>query len=265
MHFLGLETNMKKILAALFVTVGGLHGAIAYAVPVNLVQNGNFEDVTNGTGKFANTGNITSAGTTVADGWTSSGYNFIYTPGTADGKSKARGSAIPLWGSENGGLNTITVSQGGGNFFAGDGVYQAGPLQQVINNLVAGQSYILSFDYAGAQQQGFTGLTTEGWAVSLGKVTATNKVQDTAMLNDVSHGFTGWTSDTMTFIATSSSEVLSFMALGTPNGEPPVSLLDNVSLVAGAAVPEPGTLWAMLIGGLALLGVAKRRRNARQA
>nr|WP_229262497.1 PEPxxWA-CTERM sorting domain-containing protein [Duganella radicis] len=52
---------------------------------------------------------------------------------------------------------------------------------------------------------------------------------------------------------------MSFLAVGTPAGVPPFSLLDGVSLTA--AVPEPET-WAMLGLGLGLIGFTARRRKA---
>ena len=58
------------------------------------------------------------------------------------------------------------------------------------------------------------------------------------------------------------SELLEFVSLGAPSGQPPVALLDGVSLtgLTGAA-PEPGT-WAMMGLGFAGLGlVAYRRRR----
>ena len=137
---------------------------------------------------------------------------------------------------------------------ASDGVYQAGPLKQTINGLVIGQNYQVSFDWAGAQQYNFSGNTTEGWTVSLG-----SQSFDTVMLSNVSHGFTGWKAQTFTFTANAASEVLSFLAKGTPTGAPPFTLLDNVSLVA---VPEPGTVWEILIGALALASVVILRRRA---
>jgi hypothetical protein len=248
-----MAKKMKKLFSSVAFAIIGLGATAAIAAPTNLVTNGGFETLTHGSGKFANTGTATSAGTTVATGWTSGGYNFVYTPGTADSMNAAtRGEAIPLWGPANGAANGLTTSPTGGNFFAADGVYQAGPLQQTISNLVVGKYYILSFDFAGAQQYAFDGPTTEGWQVSLGGDTRT-----TQMLSDASHGFTGWYSASFSFVATSATEVLSFLALGTPNGQPPISLLDNVTL----NVPEPGTLWALAIGGLALLLIARKRRR----
>lgn len=73
---------------------------------------------------------------------------------------------------------------------------------------------------------------------------------------------TNWTSNRYNFLftpdtATSTSAVLSFPATGTPTGNPPFSLLDNVQL---NAVPEPDSL-AFMFAGLGLPAVSWRRRR----
>jgi hypothetical protein len=83
--------------------------------------------------------------------------------------------------------------------------------------------------------------------------------QETTVLNNVSHGFTGWQSQTFNYVATSSSEVLSFLAVGTPTGTPPFSLLDGVSM-NDVSVPEPTAIVAMFAGTIGL-GVFARRRT----
>ncbi len=66
---------------------------------------------------------------------------------------------------------------------------------------------------------------------------------------------------TFNFTADNTSDVLSFLAVGTPNGEPPFSLLDGVSV---QAAPEPGTLLLMLGGlGLVGLGVVRSKRRSK--
>ena len=120
-----------------------------------------------------------------------------------------------------------------------------------------GQKYTVGFDWAGAQQSGYTGPQTEQWAVSLG-----NQTQTTAVYNNPSHGFSGWMHESFTFTATSGSEALSFLAIGTPTGVPPFSLLDGVTMVA--AVPEPET-WALMLCGMGLIGAVQRRRRNRAA
>ena len=136
---------------------------------------------------------------------------------------------------------------------AADGAFQNGAISQTINGLTAGNSYTVSFWWAGAQQSGFTGATTEQWQVSLGSQT-----QSTAIVHNASHGFTGWQSQSFTYTATSGSELLSFLAVGTPNGVPPFVLLDGVTL--NATVPEPGTLTLMFGGLMGGLGVVRSRR-----
>jgi hypothetical protein len=54
--------------------------------------------------------------------------------------------------------------------------------------------------------------------------------------------------------------VLSFLASGTPNGAPPISFLDGVSL---EAVPESASL-ALISVGLLGFGAISRRRRAKR-
>jgi hypothetical protein len=70
-------------------------------------------------------------------------------------------------------------------------------------------------------------------------------------------GFSAWAKQTMTFTASSSSELLNFMAVGT--SVPPVALLADVSLQA--AIPEPET-WALMALGFAGLALYSYRRRA---
>jgi hypothetical protein len=218
----------------------------ASAAPVNLVVNGGFETLTNGAGQIDA---ITSA-----TGWTSTGYTFVFAAGTA-ATTGAKGvyGNVKLWGPGTGAANGLSNSPLGGNFLAADGAYQTQAIQQTISGLVVGQKYDLNFYWAGAQQSGYNGLNAEQWIVSLG-----NQTIKTALVQNSSHGFTGWMQETFTYTATSTTEVLSFLANGVPNGVPPFSLLDGVSLKA--QVPEPSTI-ALFIAGLALVGGAARSRR----
>jgi hypothetical protein len=58
----------------------------------------------------------------------------------------------------------------------------------------------------------------------------------------------------MTFVASATSEVLWFFAVGSPSGQPPFALLDGVDVT----VPEPSAV-ALLIPGLLVLWGARRR------
>jgi len=66
--------------------------------------------------------------------------------------------------------------------------------------------------------------------------------------------------ESFSYIATSSTEVLSFLAVGTPSGVPPFALLDGVSLNANT-VPEPESYTLLGIGLLGILSVRRQQRN----
>jgi hypothetical protein len=226
---------MRILRAGLFTVamIGLVHSAQA---GVELVVNGGFTQTSLTTSNSKMT-------TTNVTGWSTTGYNFVFFSASA---ATSPVGTLSLWGG-----NGFIDSPDGGNFIGADGAYQVGAITQTINGLTVGQSYALSFDWGGAQQNGFTGVTTEQWAVSLG-----GQTDYTPVLTDPSHGFTGWTTTTFDFVATNASEVLSFLAIGTPDGEPPFSLLDGVSL---QAVPEPSS-WIFLVGValLATIGFGRR-------
>jgi hypothetical protein len=218
---------------------------IARAGSQNLVTNGSFEVTTNGGGQLGFNTNAT--------GWTTTGYNFLFTPGSADTTGVAgQDGNLQLWGPGNGSNNGLTTSPDGGNFVAADGAFQVGAIDQTINGLTVGDKYAVSFYWAGAQQHGFTSPTTEQWVVGLG-----SDSQSTSVIHNPNHGFTGWYQDTMVFQANSTSEVLSFLAVGTPSGVPPFSLLDGVYMTS---VPEPSSLVLMGVSLLGLGGVYLRQR-----
>jgi PEP-CTERM motif len=231
----------------------------------NLVTNGGFE---------TNTGNGQLGFNTTASGWsvpnpnTGGSYAFVYnTSAGSSGTSADNGGAngqdgnVGLWGPGNGSANGLTVSPTGGAFVALDSNFQVGALSQTINGLTKGDQYSVSFYWAGAQQSGFTGATTDQLTVGFGSA----PTQTTATVSVASQGFSGWIQQTFTFTAESTSDVLSFLASGTPaNSEPPFALLDGVSV---NAVPEPSTA---LIAGLSLLafgafGAVRKNRRAKSA
>jgi len=228
----------------------------APAMATNLVTNGDFEATTlAGSYEFGD-----RYSSNQLTGWTTNGYNFVFASGAADNGTGATGEygSLQLWGPNNGSANGLPASSPtGGNYVGADGAFAVGAIEQVINGLVAGKKYDVSFWWAGAQQQGFDGANTEQWEVSLG-----GEHQSTAIVNNANHGFTGWQKETFTFTATGTSQVLSFLAHGTPDGVPPFSLLDGVSMQA--AVPEPAS-WALMIVGFGATGMTMRRRRSAAA
>ena len=198
----------------------------------SLVANGNFEQLLV-PGVSSEFGALYSS--QQVSNWTTDGYNYVFTPGSAD-TSGAVGQygKLYLWGPNNGSANGLpATSPAGGNFLALDGAYDIGAVSQTINGLTPGQAVTVSFYWAGAQQSGYTGATTEQFKVSLG-----SESQYTPVLDNVSQGFTGWQYESFTFVPTSTSEVLAFLAAGTPGGVPPFSLLDGVSWWPHRSLPR---------------------------
>jgi hypothetical protein len=232
----------------------------------DFVTNGSFE-TNGGIGQF----NGPVAGTsTTATGWTvtgtnaggsgTTGYAFIFdnTTGFTTGSPGEFGNVA---------LYAGTPTDEGNFFYGADAIFHPSVLSQTITGLTPGATYQLTFDWAVGQQQGFTGATTDHFSVTFGSQT-----QDTATVTNPSGGFTGWFAETMEFVASSTAQTLSFIAIGTcvtnPDAcvptapsAPPFALLDSVSLAA--AVPESST-WAMMLLGLAGLGYASFRRGRRQ-
>ena len=230
-------------IAAAFIALS--MGTMAQAAP--LVTNGDFSATTFTSNSQFGTG----YGGQGVTGWQGNGgYNLYFTgPGAAvatSANSQYSGNGERLWAD--------TASPTGGAFVALDGDSNVqGGISQTITGLVKGQSYALTFSWAAGQLQSRTGATTEQLQASLGGQSFT-----TPVVSNPSQGFTGWFTNTFTYTATATSELLSFLSMGTPTGLPPIAALDGVSLTA---VPEPATI-ALL--GLPLLGASLFWRRRQQ-
>jgi len=270
----------------------GLAGRAAAQAPVDIITNGDFNQTTNDQGGEYYMGNGTApVGSTQATGWYSyntggcsntiscnNGYPFLFiaTAGTADGNasSASTGFADPwddnggpgnsstpayraVWGVGNGVMNGFTGYGPGGstdtnNFLIADGGWHRTAISQDLTGLHVGDHYTVTFDWAAGQWYGNNGPTTEQWQVSLG-----SQVGDTKVFSNVTQGFSGWMTDSITFTATSADETLSFLAIGSPEGNPPLLLLDDV---AAYDTPEPAAWSVLLVGGLGLAAAMRRRR-----
>ncbi|HEX4086104.1 MAG TPA: hypothetical protein VHY22_14410 [Chthoniobacteraceae bacterium] len=275
------KTALRTV-ALLFVLMAFAWVRQASAQYTNLVTDGTFGQVSLSSGQ-SSTGLTTLYGQfgtgylTVA-GWSTTGYNFVYAPNTVD-QGTGTGGAFAgqpkeapgqytvngygnqyMWGSHNGGTAAWPATDpAGGDFIAADGTYESGAITQTITGLKVGEAYALKFYWGAAQQQSYTGSTTEWWSVSLG-----GETESTSTFSLASGSFSGWMQDTMYFTATSATETLSFLAGGTPNGQPPFSLLGGVSL---EVVPDFSNwmAFASFGGGCMLLEAGRRRRRQKKS
>ena len=243
--------TLRPFLLSVPILLAAAVGTGARAVPV--IVNGDFEQTTMGTTPAQiNTTNVT--------GWSTSGYNFIFYPGTATttGSQSVSYGALILQGTSLAGTSNgfPSTSPTGGNFVGADGDFSVGAITQTITGLTVGIQYAVSFYWGAAQQKGagYTSATTEQWQVTLG-----NELHSTPIINNPGQGFTGWLSQSLTYTATSTSEVLSFLAAGTPSGAPPFSLLDGVSIMA---VAEPASWMTLVVAVLSIIGVAQLKRRS---
>jgi len=248
----------------------------AKAQAQNLVQNGDFTQ-TNAVG-VQSSGVSSNGGQLLYDinavGWSNTlsgstpGYNFLFTTNSFSNTNGVAGNAgnLNLWSTNYaGGGGTLSSPPTNayfptpGNFIANDGAYLTTAVQQTVTNLIPGQSYVLNFYWAAGQQQRntFSNSITAQWFASLGGTT-----NATSIYTNAPQSVSPWMQSTAVFAATNSTEVLSFLASGTPNGQPPFSLLGGVSLVA---VPEPSQVASsilLLVGVTGFLVYRKRRGTA---
>jgi hypothetical protein len=244
-----------RISLAHAVRVACLSTGLALAAPparagvVNLVTDGTFQatTLTGAGGYLCGTG---SACVQAMTDWTSTCSSSGCTGSSTPSSLLIAGSNGSAWNGGRGLYGTIANAPLGGNAIAidGDTAYST-TLSQVISGLVVGKNYLLSFYQAASQQVGLSGATTEQWAVTFG----TTKTSTT--MNNASQSSVPWSLQTMNFTATAVQQTLTFLAQGTPNGEPPVVLLSDVSLTV---VPEPAT-FALTAAGLLSLALLRKK------
>jgi hypothetical protein len=225
-------------------------GASGGAQAANLVLNGSFE-LTNSAFGAGDKAAFAGLSTNWSGGGGGGALTFLDAPGTAD-----NGNYLSVYGP------FPNHSPDGGNFVEADGDPNfSSAIFQTITGLKVGQTYAVSFFQAAGQQTTFTGATHEQWAVGLGTTLASSESSAQLSHQMTLPGPNGpggpaadvypWESQTLTFTATATSEVLSFLAVGGPSTTnlPPISFLDGVSM---NAVPEPS---AVVLFGVGVLGM----------
>jgi hypothetical protein len=175
-----------------------------------------------------------------------------------------------------------TPPDNGVNWLGADGAFQTSYTYTTVTGLVVGGIYTLTFYMGAGQQNGnFTGTTTSTWQAGLSTGTAgctfpgANSSPGTCLPNtgtttsktptpltlpstptnySGTAGFVGWASEEVFLVASATTEVLWFLAVGTPGQtQPPFALLDGVSMI----LPEPPAYGVLLVGLLALMGVRR--------
>jgi Protein of unknown function (DUF642)/PEP-CTERM motif len=214
----------------------GMMAALATDANANFVVNGTFASPP----EAASFGTF-PAGSTAITGWTV--VNGVNTPS---------GGSVDLLGT------FLTPPPGGGQTVDLDGTAStpggpaAGGLEQTITGLTIGTSYTLSFYYSNNYQ---TGGITPSAMVSIG-----------GLSTDISHdSSTGpsnpnYTFFSSTFIATGSSDLLSFLSLD-PAADQFGIVIGNVQ-INPTVVPEPASIAMLGLGLLAVGGVSRLRRRA---
>uniref|UniRef100_Q01UL1 PEP-CTERM protein-sorting domain-containing protein n=1 Tax=Solibacter usitatus (strain Ellin6076) TaxID=234267 RepID=Q01UL1_SOLUE len=150
-----------------------------------------------------------------------------------------------------------------GNYFLADGGSSfSGALSQSVSGLTVGSLYKLTFWQAAGQENclyddgvncdppGNVNLTQD-WQVTFGSTSLTSTTMSTPI-----HTSFAWNQQIMFFTATATTQVLTFLAQGTPNSAPPILMLDGVTL---ESAPEPATS-ALFALGLGLLAIPLGRR-----
>jgi hypothetical protein len=234
--------SSKKSSSFLIAAIG-LTLCVCAMARANLVTNGDFALYT-GTAPKDFTSNC------LPTDWSTGGYVYLDAPGTA-----VTGPGIQVWGP----FPAPPPPNANGNFIESDGSPSlAAPINQTISGLTVGQSYNVSFFQAAGQQYGDSGATTEQWQVSLGSDT-----QFSALMLNASQGVVPWQSQTLSYTASSTSEVLSFFAVGG-GGVPPIVFLDGVDMESSVPEPSAGLLLAG-VGAVVAMGRLGRRALAKSS
>jgi hypothetical protein len=235
----------------------------AWAGPVNVLTNGNFDTAPGGSAVSTQFG---SDGYAALNGWVVSAVNgstpfdLWWAASTA-----ATVSAKTQYGNSGQELVSSYAGADGANpsFVSLDGDPNArGVLSQTVTGLVVGDHYALSFDWAATQM---TTASPSAYSIAVAfnlgsaALTSASGAPTTSVYSGAYKTSSAWQTVDYTFTATAQSEVLSFLATGLPVGGPPIALLDNISL---EDIPEPSSLalFAGLLLGTALAGRAARQR-----
>jgi hypothetical protein len=183
-------------------------------------------------------------------------YGTVYSPG-----APGTNGTVAFWDQGDSHYSSFWSTPGAdpsGSMFAiaSDPNHLNAAITQSLTGLVVGDRYQVTFNQASAQQYGYSGAFTAAWQVSLGGQTGLS-----ATMNNLSQQSTPWTTQTLDFIATSSTETLSFLSTASVGSNPPFLLLGDVGL---DDIPEPASIGMTLLATALVIG-AQRRRGRKAA
>lgn len=187
---------------------------------------------------------------------TSAAHANLLTNGTFDAPDLTSGTSSAVsslsfsdlnWGFYGGGTGQTKLVDDGGNQFA---QIASGDLVYTSFSVATSGQYAIGFDFQGS---GLWGLTGSSWSPTL--------VAPTYLTPSA-----GWTASAATTVSlvAGDSYKLYFGGMVTPPQFYPALGLDNVSVSAVTAVPEPEG-FAMMAAGLGALGLMSRRRLRKAA
>jgi choice-of-anchor C domain-containing protein len=228
----GLLTGAATLAAVTTLAIAGQANA------ADLIQNGSFE---NGTGdaSFGSFATEPTGATNITD-WT-----------VVSGGTQPSTDAVD-W------INGYWQAADGTHSVDLSGLQNGGIYQDIATT--PGKTYDVTFDMAG---------NPDGQPAVKLLVVSANPVSNTTtpgvdafftVLGSGTKTNMGWTAESYSFVATSTSTMLEFSSADNPN-TPFGPALDNV---AAFAVPEPAT-WSMMLFGFGGLGAALRSRRSKQA
>lgn len=185
------------------------------------------------------------------------GANAALVNGSFDDQVQSPGSwgvyqSLPGWTTASGSGIEVRNAVAGNSFDGANYVeldsYNNSSMSQAVTTTV-GALYTLSFAYSAREGVAYDSNPIQAlWnGTSVATVSAEGNGQSGNVWNVYSYTVTGTGHDTLTFAALGNNDTLG-------------GSLDAVSLTA--AVPEPST-WALMLGGMGLIGFTARRRSAR--
>jgi hypothetical protein len=252
----------KKLTLYKFSTLGFsaiVLSTLAFCVQANLVTNGSFEATSHTV-----TVSTLLGPPGLAVGWSNIGAGGDFLIVSGSGLAPFAGitnSGTPLYPTYGLRGPFPVAAPDGNNYVLSDGNFHNAPIKQSISGLTIGSFYQLSFYQALAQidESLFpTGSAVTGhWQVSFG-TDILNSLAMSANGATPNPSISPWSLQTMTFKANATTEVLSFLSVGT--GLPPMVSLDGVSLTA---VPEPALSWLLFSGLMGLIALGRRHQIAK--